>query len=110
MILSEKASSLFEKIANKDLLIRRLCITACNVLSEDSVPKDTIELDLFIDYEKEKAEKDQKEIDLKRERSMQRTLIDIKKRYGNNSIIKGLDFKEGATAIERNTQIGGHKA
>ncbi len=110
MILSEKTSSLFEKIANKNLLIRRLCITACNVLSEDSVPKDTIELDLFIDYEKEKAEKDQKEIDLKRERSMQRTLIDIKKRYGNNSILKGLDFKEGATAIERNTQIGGHKA
>jgi DNA polymerase V len=74
-----------------------------------SMPMHT-ELDLFTDYdalEAEKAEKAKADI---RERNMQAALVNIKKKFGKNAILKGLNFREGSTARSRNRQIGGHKA
>lgn len=68
------------------------------------------QLDLFTDYEKINAEKENKEKELAKEKRIQEAMLSIKKKYGKNSILKGMNFEEGATTIERNNQIGGHKA
>ena len=47
---------------------------------------------------------------LEREKNMQKAMLDIKKKYGKNAILKGMNLLEGATAKDRNEQIGGHKA
>ena len=72
--------------------------------------KQPIQLELFVDYEAQKKENARKEAAQKKERKVQEALLDIKKKFGKNAILKGLNFEEGATAKERNQQIGGHKA
>ena len=111
--IMEAASVLYDRIIDKNLLIRRMNITANHVVDEASAPnkEDTYEqLSLFTDYaaleEKKKAEKKK----LARERKLQEAELDIKKRFGKNAILKGMNFREGATARSRNGQIGGHKA
>ncbi len=69
-----------------------------------------VQLDLFTDYEALEREKQAEEAELEKERKMQKALIDIRDKFGKNAIVKGLNMQEGATAIERNKQIGGHKA
>ena len=69
-----------------------------------------IELDMFTDYEEVKRKKQLEDAELARERKMQETILKIKHRFGKNSLLRGLNFDEGATAKERNKQIGGHKA
>lgn len=105
--------TLFDKITEKHLLIRRLTISTNHIIPEKSVRQGThtpIQLDLFTDREaiteKEKAKKAERE----KERKMQEALISIKRQFGNNAILKGTSYAEGATARERNKQIGGHKA
>lgn len=105
--------TLFDKITDKHLLIRRLTISTNHIIPEKSVRQGThmpIQLDLFTDREaiaeKEKAKKAERE----KERKMQEALISIKRQFGNNAILKGTSYAEGATARERNKQIGGHKA
>ena len=110
-LITEAVTSLFDKVVNPILLIRRLNITVNNLKTEEEAQsKEPVQLDLFYDYEKkekeEKAEKDR----LDKEHRIQETQISIKRRFGKNSILRGLNFKEGATAKERNKQIGGHKA
>ena len=68
------------------------------------------QLDLFTDYESIKAEKEQEKKALEREKSMQKAMLEIKKKFGKNAILKGMNLEEGATAKDRNAQIGGHKA
>ena len=111
--IMEAASVLYDRIVDKNLLIRRINITANHVMGEASAPhkEDAYEqLDLFTDYavleEKKKAEKAR----LVRERKLQEAELNIKKRFGKNAILKGMNFQEGATARSRNEQIGGHKA
>ena len=96
---------LYNEITDKNLLIRRLTITVNHVVNEDDVKEDTgyRQMSLFTDYEKE-------ENDLKKEKAVQDAVIDIKHKYGKNAVIKGMNLLEGATAIQRNGQIGGHKA
>ena len=111
-LITGAVMKLYDNIVNKNLLIRRINLTVNHIVDENAI-KDSnpaVQLDLFTDYDalKEKQEKEKEE--LKKERRMQETLIDIKKKYGKNSILKGLNFEEGATAKERNKQIGGHKA
>ena len=111
MIL-EATAKLFDSIVNRDLLVRRLNLTVNHVVSEASLTKDNVprQLDLFTDYEAlEKKEREEQEA-LDKERRMQEAQLAIKRRYGKNAILKGLNFEEGATAKERNKQIGGHKA
>ena len=69
-----------------------------------------VELDMFTDYEAVKKEKQIEEVALARERKIQETIINIKNKFGKNSLLRGLNFDEGSTAKERNKQIGGHKA
>jgi DNA polymerase V len=111
--IMDGAAELFDRCVNPDLLIRRLNLTTNHVVSEASVAaKENApqQLDLFTDYEA--LEKQQQEEKAKRdkERRMQEAQLKIKQRFGKNAILRGLNFEEGATAKERNKQIGGHKA
>jgi DNA polymerase V len=111
-LLSEAMLELFDRIVNRSLLIRRLSITTNHVVREELLrdSDEAVQLDLFTDYDTLRAEKERVEQALARERRMQEAVLNIKKRYGKNSLLKGLNFAEGATAKERNQQIGGHKA
>ena len=107
------ASELFDRITDKNLLIRRLNITANHVINESTVPKqmaDYEQLDLFTDYAAMEKKKAQERAELEREKKMQQAMLTIKKKYGKNAILKGMNFEDGATAKDRNEQIGGHKA
>lgn len=110
-IITDAVMSLMESISDKKLLIRRINIAACNVLAEGEAlsVKKAIQLDLFTDYEEDEKQERIESERLKRERRRQNTLIRIKNKYGKNSIVKGMSLQDGATAIERNKQIGGHK-
>jgi len=104
---------LYDQIVNPILLIRRLNLVANHVISEEEAKKKTsipVQLDMFIDYDALEKQKKAEEEEFSKERKMQEALLSIKKRFGKNAILKGLDFEEGATAKERNNQIGGHKA
>ena len=112
-LILDAASELFDRIANQDLLIRRLNIVANHVIDEASAPKPNAgfeQLNLFTDYAAREAEQKKEEADLERERKMQRAVLTIRKKYGKNAILKGMNLEEGATAKDRNEQIGGHKA
>ena len=112
-LILDAASELFDRIANQDLLIRRLNIVANHVIDEASAPKPNAgfeQLNLFTDYAAREAEQKKEEADLERERKMQRAVLTIRRKYGKNAILKGMNLEEGATAKDRNEQIGGHKA
>ncbi len=107
-LICETAMNLFDRIVDKNLLVRRMYIVANHIITEKDAEKESeyVQLDLFSDTKKQEAE----ENELKKEKDMQRAILKIKSKYGKNSIIKGMNLKEGATALERNRQIGGHKA
>ena len=105
-------TTLYDRIVDPNLLIRRINITANHVIFEEDAPKTAPaeQLDLFTDYRAQEQQLIQAEQDRNREKRMQETLLHIKKKYGKNAIFKGMNMEEGATALERNKQIGGHKA
>lgn len=110
-IIMDSVMDLFDRIVNKKLLVRRINITACNVEDENNV-RETIsykQFDLFTDYKKLDNENRKIKEEEQEERKLQHALLDIKNKYGKNAILKGMNLKEGATTIERNSQIGGHK-
>jgi len=112
-LIMNGAAELFDHCVNPDLLIRRLNLTTNHVVSEASVAvqqKTPQQLDLFTDYEALEKQRQQEQERFAKERRMQETQLRIKQRFGKNSILRGLNFNEGATAKERNAQIGGHKA
>ena len=111
-LIINAVTDLFDRIVNKVLLVRRLNLTACHVVDEQTVTKKNRpeQLDLFTDYEALESQRRKERAALAKERRMQEAQLRIKKRFGKNAILKGLNFEEGATAIERNKQIGGHKA
>lgn len=111
--IMEAAATLYDRVVDKSLLIRRMNITANHVINEASAPRKEAayeQLDLFTDYkaleEKRAAEKEK----LARERRLQEAELSIKKKFGKNALLRGMNFQEGATARSRNEQIGGHKA
>ena len=104
---------LFDRIVDKKLLVRRLNITVCRVVDEETVknaPPPSVQLTLFDDPAEVERKQREEEEELKRERKMQETMLEIKRKFGKNAILKGMNLEEGATAKERNAQIGGHKA
>ena len=106
-------SELFDRIVDKNLLVRRMYVVANLVLPEADVPKKNdgvIQLDLFTDYAAEEEKQKAENAALERERKIQKTALAIKKKYGKNAILKAMNLEEGATAKDRNAQIGGHKA
>lgn len=103
---------LFDRIIDRDLLVRRFYLTATRVADEGSAPdkKAFEQIDLFTDYAAKREQEAQESADLEREKKLQRTMLDIKKKFGKNAILKGMNLEEGATAKSRNEQIGGHRA
>lgn len=113
-LITDAVMALFDKIVNPNLLVRRLTLTTNHVVDEAQAAlqqsRECEQLDLFTDYAaREKQRKEETEA-LDRERRMQEAMLSIKKKYGKNAILKGMNLQEGATAKERNAQIGGHKA
>lgn len=107
MEITESAMTLYDKIVNPNLLVHRLTVTFPNVMDEDRARTGTfVQYDLFTDP----SELEKQEQKREREKKMQKAMLDIKEKYGKNAILKGMSLEEGATAIERNRQIGGHKA
>lgn len=109
-ILIEKVAELYDRIINPDLLVRRLTLSINHLISEDNIkdkPK-TVQLDLFTDYDELKRQKEIEEAELSKERRRQEAVLRIKKMFGKNAILKGLNYTDGATQRDRNQQIGGH--
>ena len=104
--ITDAVMELYDRITDPDLLVRRVNLVAGRILPESQAPKEEGQLDLFTDWravEKEEAE-------LKREKRRQQAVLAIRKKYGKNAILKGMNYQEGATTRDRNAQIGGHKA
>ena len=109
-ILMEKAGGLFDRIVNPDLLVRRITLSANHLMHETDIQPNShvVQLDLFTDYEQLEKEQQAEEEMLARERRRQEAVLQIKKKFGKNAILKGLNYADGATQRERNRQIGGH--
>ena len=104
VIIMEAATKLYKRIINPKLLVRRVYIGAPSIKKEQIFDRGFEQLSLFDEEEKidnKKILKDEK---------LQKTIIDIKDKFGKNAVVKGVDLKEGATTLSRNKQIGGHKA
>lgn len=110
-IIMDKACELYDSIVDKKLMVRRMYVVANHVVSEQSISdKESYEqLDMFTDYEALAKQREQEAAKLEREKNMQKAMLKIKKKYGKNAILKGMNFEEGATTIQRNRQVGGHK-
>lgn len=105
------ATELFDRIVNKKLNIRRLYITATKVVRESDAPQGgTEQLDLFTNYEEETARRELFETECEKERKRQKAVLALREKYGKNAVLKATSLEDGATARERNNQIGGHKA
>ena len=111
-LITNAVMELYDKIVNKKLLIRRINIVANKLVDERSVKNANKyeQLDLFTDYEDLKKQREKENAESEREKRMQNTILDIKKKFGKNAILKGMNLQKGATAKDRNNQIGGHKA
>lgn len=110
-IITDAVITLYDRIINKKLLTRRITIVANNVQDERLIKNEKTfeQIDLFTDYGVLEKKQKQEEKNEKKEKNLQHALIDIKRKYGKNAILKGMNFVEGGTTIERNVQIGGHK-
>jgi DNA polymerase V len=111
-IIMDAVTELFDSIVDKNLLVRRITVVANHVVDEKSVTKkeEYVQLDLFTDYDELIKQQSKEEESLEREKRIQQAMLSIKKKYGKNAILKGMNLEEGATAKNRNSQIGGHKA
>ena len=111
-LITKATLAIYDRVVNRDLLVRRLNLALNHVRDESltAIHREAEQLDLFTDYEALERERRQEADRLARERRIQEAQIEIKRRFGKNAILKGLSFEEGATARERNAQIGGHRA
>ena len=111
-LITEAVMELYDRIVDKNLLVRRINITANKLVNEKSASQSVTfeQLDLFTDYKAKEEENAKEEEALEREKRMQKAMLNIKKRFGKNAILRGMNLEEGATAKDRNEQIGGHKA
>ena len=114
-LIVKQVLELYDRIVDPNLLVRRLTLSANRVVEESAAVKEQQfeQLSLFTDYgatEEQKKQQEKEAAELERERKMQKAMLDIKKKFGKNAVLKGTDLQEGATARERNNQIGGHRA
>ena len=107
-LITDAVMDLFDRIVDRNLLVRRINLVAANVLPEQAVQQELSfqQLDLFADTQKQEEE----EAQLEREKRRQQAVLSIRKKFGKNAILKGMNYEEGATTRDRNSQIGGHKA
>ena len=112
-LICNAAANLFDRLVNKKLHVRRMFIVATRVIKISEVKKyekEHEQLNLFVDYDELEASKKERLATLEKENKLQKTILEIKDKYGKNIVLKGHDFEEGGTTRERNNQIGGHKA
>ena len=112
MLIMDAVVELYDRIVDPSLLIRRITLTANKLVDEVSVKdRESFEqIDLFTDYAAKEQKQAEEKAALEQEKKMQQAMLDIKKKFGKNAILKGMNLQEGATARDRNEQIGGHKA
>ena len=110
-IITSEVMKLYDKIVNRHLLIKKINLTACDVVNENCQDNVVItkQLDLFSNTSVINKEKEQELHNEVEERKIQRTLLDIKNKYGKNAILKGMNLEEGSTQKDRNEQVGGHR-
>lgn len=108
-ILREKTEELFRKIVDPTLYVRKMYIVACDIVEKGSADDSGVinQLNLFSAFDKKDTLLDEK---LKKEEKVQKAMLEIKKKYGKNSVLKGMNLLEGARQIERNCEIGGHRS
>ena len=104
-LITQAVMALYTEITDPSLLVRRLTI-GCGLIPEDAAAEDSPQLDLFADI----AAQQREDAALAREKQRQKAMLAIKRRFGKNAILRGMDLEEGATAPARNSQIGGHRA
>ena len=112
-LIVKAVCDVYDRIVDETLLVRRFNIAVTHLIPQEKAKKgetQPMQLDLFTDYKKVERERQEQEAALEKERKMQQALLDIRDRFGKNAIVKGLNMQEGATAMDRNRQIGGHKA
>lgn len=111
-LISEAVLNLYDEIIDRDMSVRRITVAACNLKKEEDngIMHQYEQMDFFTDYSSAEKQRHRDAEALKKERKIQEAVIGIKERFGKNSIIKGTNLSEGATSVERNGQIGGHKA
>lgn len=103
-------TELFDNIVDKSLMIRRMYVVANHVIPENSVEEEPLQFSFFDDIEAVEKEHEEQKMAMAKEKQLQKALLSIKDKYGKNAILKGMNFEDGATARERNGQVGGHKA
>ncbi len=110
--LLDAVTGLYDRIVDKNLLIRRVCVNVDHVVEERAASRREVfeQLSLFTDYGERDRLKEAQAAELRRERKIQETMLEIKKRYGKNAILRGMNLEDGAMTVERNRQIGGHRA
>ena len=112
-IITDAVAELYDRITDPSLSVRRMYVVANHIVSEKQTSDETeeaVQLDFFTDTEKLEREKAAEKERLRREKAMQLSMLEIKKKYGKNAVLRGMNFEDGATARERNGQVGGHKA
>ena len=110
-LIVEKVLELFEEIIDEDLLARRVSVAANNIVLESEILEREVfeQLDIFTNVLDVQTKQEEEEF-IEKEKRQQRAILTIRKKYGKNAILKGLNFKEGSTGRDRNNQIGGHRA
>ena len=111
-MITDAVLELYDRIVNPRLSIRRVTINANHLTdeSETAVAESYEQLNLITDYKALEKEKEEEEARRSKERKLQEAMLTVKKKYGKNAILKGMNLQEGATTLKRNRQIGGHKA
>ena len=111
-LIMDAVMELYDRIVDPKLLIRRVTVVANHLVEESTVKEAPVfeQMDLFTDYGALEKEREEENARLNKERKLQEAMLTVKKKYGKNAILKGMNLEEGAMTIERNNQIGGHKA
>ena len=109
--LARAMMELFDRITDRDLTVRRLNIAACGLIPEEEIPAEApVQLDLFSDWTGMEKKKEAESAADEKERKLQMAALAIHGKFGKNALLKGMSFQDGATARQRNAQIGGHRA
>lgn len=110
-LIVEAAMALYDRIVDRDLMVRRMYVVANHAIPEcDAAAEAPVQFSLFDDVEEVERQQAKQQEFLEKERNLQETLLSLKGKYGKNAVLKGMNFIEGATARERNSQVGGHRA
>ena len=111
-LITDAVMELYDRITDPNLLVRRVTVVANHLVEESAVKEAPAfeQLSLFTDYAVLEKEQEEENAALEKERKLQEAMLSVKKKYGKNAILKGMNLQEGAMTIERNNQIGGHKA